>query len=326
MPARRTWSGSRSRVPGSSTSTSRPPGCTTCCARSSRTGEALRPRPRARRPAHQPRVRLGQPDRPAARGRRALGRGRRRARQPPRGAGRGRAPRVLPERRRQPARHLRAPRCSPATAGEAPPEDGYQGEYLVDMAERHAGRARRRRHRGAGAGVGRTATAVRGPPGRPRRASACTSTPGSPSARCTRRATSTRVLDDLAGPRRRVRRATAPRWLRATDFGDQRDRVLVKSDGTTTYLCNDLAYHRDKFERGLGAPHRHLGRRPPRPGEVAAGGDGGARLPRGRARGAARPAREARAATARRCGSRSAPATSSRSPTSSTRSTPTSRG
>jgi arginyl-tRNA synthetase len=39
-------------------------------------------------------------------------------------------------------------------------------------------------------------------------------------------------------------------WLRTTDFGDQRDRVLVKSDGSTTYLCNDLAYHRDKFTRG----------------------------------------------------------------------------
>jgi arginyl-tRNA synthetase len=41
------------------------------------------------------------------------------------------------------------------------------------------------------------------------------------------------------------------RWLRSTDFGDSRDRVLVRSDGTTTYLCNDLAYHRDKFARGF---------------------------------------------------------------------------
>jgi arginyl-tRNA synthetase len=40
------------------------------------------------------------------------------------------------------------------------------------------------------------------------------------------------------------------KWFRATDFGDQRDRVLVKSDGSTTYLCNDFAYHRDKFARG----------------------------------------------------------------------------
>jgi arginyl-tRNA synthetase len=39
-------------------------------------------------------------------------------------------------------------------------------------------------------------------------------------------------------------------WLRAEDLGDQRDRVLVKSDGNTTYLLNDLAYHRDKVERG----------------------------------------------------------------------------
>ncbi|MEX0666598.1 MAG: arginine--tRNA ligase [Acidimicrobiia bacterium] len=38
-------------------------------------------------------------------------------------------------------------------------------------------------------------------------------------------------------------------WLRSTEFGDQRDRVLVKSDGNTTYLCNDLAYHRDKLAR-----------------------------------------------------------------------------
>jgi arginyl-tRNA synthetase len=41
------------------------------------------------------------------------------------------------------------------------------------------------------------------------------------------------------------------RWLRSSDFGDQRDRVLVRSDGSTTYLCNDLAYHRDKFRRGF---------------------------------------------------------------------------
>jgi arginyl-tRNA synthetase len=41
------------------------------------------------------------------------------------------------------------------------------------------------------------------------------------------------------------------RWFRSTEFGDQRDRVVVRSDGSTTYLCNDLAYHRDKFRRGF---------------------------------------------------------------------------
>lgn len=39
-------------------------------------------------------------------------------------------------------------------------------------------------------------------------------------------------------------------WLRTTPFGDDKERVLVKNDGTYTYLTPDLAYHRDKYERG----------------------------------------------------------------------------
>jgi arginyl-tRNA synthetase len=39
-------------------------------------------------------------------------------------------------------------------------------------------------------------------------------------------------------------------WLRTSELGDQRDRVLVKSDASPTYLLPDLAYHRDKFARG----------------------------------------------------------------------------
>src|SRR5690606_19991235 len=39
-------------------------------------------------------------------------------------------------------------------------------------------------------------------------------------------------------------------WLRSTAFGDDKDRVLVRSDGEPTYLLPDIAYHRDKFERG----------------------------------------------------------------------------
>jgi len=38
-------------------------------------------------------------------------------------------------------------------------------------------------------------------------------------------------------------------WLRSTDHGDDKDRVLVKSDGEPTYLMPDVAYHRDKFGR-----------------------------------------------------------------------------
>lgn len=51
-------------------------------------------------------------------------------------------------------------------------------------------------------------------------------------------------------------------WLKTTDYGDEKDRVLIKSDGTYTYLLPDIAYHKDKLERGfeqlidvLGADH-----------------------------------------------------------------------
>ena len=40
-------------------------------------------------------------------------------------------------------------------------------------------------------------------------------------------------------------------WLRTTELGDDKDRVLTKSDGTYTYLVPDIAYHRDKHERGF---------------------------------------------------------------------------
>ncbi len=40
-------------------------------------------------------------------------------------------------------------------------------------------------------------------------------------------------------------------WLRSTDFGDDKDRVLIKSDKTYTYLTPDIAYHHEKFSRGF---------------------------------------------------------------------------
>ena len=40
-------------------------------------------------------------------------------------------------------------------------------------------------------------------------------------------------------------------WLRSTEFGDDKDRPLIKSDGEPTYLLPDIAYHRDKFARGF---------------------------------------------------------------------------
>ncbi len=40
-------------------------------------------------------------------------------------------------------------------------------------------------------------------------------------------------------------------WFRTTDYGDDQDRVLRKSDGTYTYFLPDIAYHIDKFNRGF---------------------------------------------------------------------------
>ncbi|MCM3709329.1 arginine--tRNA ligase [Sporosarcina luteola] len=40
-------------------------------------------------------------------------------------------------------------------------------------------------------------------------------------------------------------------WFRSTTFGDDKDRVLIKNDGTYTYLTPDIAYHEDKLRRGF---------------------------------------------------------------------------
>ena len=40
-------------------------------------------------------------------------------------------------------------------------------------------------------------------------------------------------------------------WLRTTEYGDQKDRVMIKSDGSPTYFLPDVAYHMDKWARGF---------------------------------------------------------------------------
>jgi arginyl-tRNA synthetase len=40
-------------------------------------------------------------------------------------------------------------------------------------------------------------------------------------------------------------------WFRSTAFGDDKDRVLIKQDGSYTYLTPDIAYHKDKLDRGF---------------------------------------------------------------------------
>jgi arginyl-tRNA synthetase len=78
------------------------------------------------------------------------------------------------------------------------------------------------------------------------------------------------IADALGELERRghVYQSEGATWLRTTAFGDEKDRVLVRSGGEPTYLASDIAYHRDKLARGferlvdvLGADHHgHLPR------------------------------------------------------------------
>ena len=131
--------------------------------------------------------------------------------------------------------------------GGEPPEDGYHGEYVVEMA------ARMRAELGDDVTPEQAREwgyldAVRGLRDDLARIGVHFDTWFSERT-LHENGEVTRVLHDLA-ERGVVYEHEGATWLRATDFGDQRDRVLVKSDGAPTYLCNDIAYHRSKFERG----------------------------------------------------------------------------
>ena len=73
-----------------------------------------------------------------------------------------------------------------------------------------------------------------------------------------------RIDDALAvlKDRRMLYEKDGATWFRATDYGDEKDRVVVRADGNKTYFASDIAYHFDKRERGfdhlmdvLGADH-----------------------------------------------------------------------
>jgi len=54
----------------------------------------------------------------------------------------------------------------------------------------------------------------------------------------------------ILGQEGRTYRRDGALWLRTTDYGDDKDRVLVRSSGEHTYFASDIAYHQDKRERG----------------------------------------------------------------------------
>jgi arginyl-tRNA synthetase len=144
------------------------------------------------------------------------------------------------------------------TGGE-PPEDGYEGDYVADLAERlgvegvdpaDAEAVGRR-------GVALVLEGVRGTLER-----FGVDFDNWFSERDLYSAGEVEAALALLGERGHTYKSDGALWLRSTEFGDDKDRVLIRAGGEPTYLAADVAYHRDKLERGfehlinvLGADH-----------------------------------------------------------------------
>ena len=144
-------------------------------------------------------------------------------------------------------------------AGEEPPEDGYAGEYVTEIAERLRGEGVDPSDRETleARGIELVLDGVRETLERfgvsfddffSERSLYAKGEVDSALAELEKRGHTYRSEDAL--------------WLRTTDFGDDKDRVLIRSNGEATYLTPDIAYHWDKLQRGfdrlidvLGADH-----------------------------------------------------------------------
>ena len=149
--------------------------------------------------------------------------------------------------------------------GEAVPEDGYEGEYVAELAERIGGAAEADPDELAHRGIELLMEGIRATLGRYRVEfdtwfSERTLHEGDPSP----------IEQGFADLRERghLYESDDAVWLRTTDFGDDKDRVLVRSSGDSTYFAADVAYFEHKRDRGfdrliniLGSDHHgYIGR------------------------------------------------------------------
>jgi len=143
--------------------------------------------------------------------------------------------------------------------GEEPPEDGYRGDYVIELAEQlsaeglEPGDPEALARRGIAAMRERIESTLV-------RFGVRFDTWSSERSVYERGAVET-VIEELRETGH-VYESEGAVWLRTTAFGDDKDRVLVRSDGAPTYFAPDIAYHYDKLERGasrlinvLGADH-----------------------------------------------------------------------
>jgi arginyl-tRNA synthetase len=130
--------------------------------------------------------------------------------------------------------------------GEAVPEDGYEGDYVADLAERIPDAATADVDAVARAGVALLLEGIRASLHRFRVDfdtwfSEASLHDGSPTA----------VQRSFAELEQRgvTYRSEGALWLRSSQFGDEKDRVLERASGAHTYLASDVAYHQDKRAR-----------------------------------------------------------------------------
>jgi arginyl-tRNA synthetase len=131
--------------------------------------------------------------------------------------------------------------------GEEPPEDGYQGDYVKELADAIPGAADMDLDALAERGVELVVARIRATLDAYRVTydrwfTERTLHEGSPSA-------IDRALARLE-EQGHLYRSEGALWLRTTTFGDDKDRVLVRSTGEPTYFAADVAYHEEKLERG----------------------------------------------------------------------------
>ena len=131
--------------------------------------------------------------------------------------------------------------------GDEPPEDGYQGEYVAELAAEIDGSADMEIDALARRGVELVVARIRATLDAYRVQfdtwfTERTLHEGSPSA-------IERALARLE-EQGHLYRDDGALWLRTTTFGDDKDRVLIRSSGEPTYFASDVAYHEEKLERG----------------------------------------------------------------------------
>ena len=136
------------------------------------------------------------------------------------------------------------------------PEDGYHGDYVADLARDDPRRGGSRPRRPPARGTVRPAPGGRCAAARWSRSARRSSASGSPSTRYFLEA-SLVERGEIAQAIERLRDggvvydAEGATWFRSTAFGDDKDRVAIRSDGTHTYFGADIAYVLDKFSRGF---------------------------------------------------------------------------